>query len=979
MSISDSTAFNTAKSTYGTLYYYTDSSYYSISSYNSSYSIYYYRTLFSGTFNGGGHIVSGMYIDTESDYQGLFGYVYYGIVKNIGIVNSYMKGGNYVGGVVGYNYWDTISNCYNTGAVTGSNYVGGVAGRNTSSTVSNCFNTGGVTGSGDYVGGVTGFNNSNYGNISNCYNTGSVTGSGDYVGGVAGENFNGSVSNCYNTGNVTGSIYVGGVAGWNYDYPGGIGLEGGGTVSNCYNTGSVTGSSNVGGVAGENGGTVSNCYNMGAATGSNNVGSVAGSGGAFINGGTISNCYYLSGTASGGVGGGYGAGKATALTDVQMRLQASFAGWNFHDVWAIDDTNGYIYPQLIKTFDKILGETSAIWNGTVATGFAGGSGTEASPYIIETAGQLAYLAKTVNSGTTYSSKYIKLINNISLNNYNAKYWILNASEWTSIGTSSDKSFRGTFDGDNHTVSGLYIDTANSNQGLFGYVIGGTIKNIGIVDSYIKGGVDVGGVAGCGGTIINCYNTGSVTGSERVGGVAGNGGTLSYCYNAGDVTGSNTVGGVVGDNYSDTINDCYNTGSVTGSSSVGGVAGYNSEGTISNSFNMGNVMGASSVGGVAGANDYDGTVRDSYNKGTVTGSDRRYVGGIVGGNYDSNVSGCYNTGSVTGSIEVGGVVGGGGTVSRSYNTGSVTGTEMVGGVVGRSYSTSNCYNTGTVTGTQYVGGVVGVINSGTVINSYNTGSVTGSSSVGGVAGVNAPYTFSNCYYLFGMASGGIGGSDVVGQAEALTNTQMRLQTLFSGWNFTSIWTMGGNSDYPYPELNGMTHGGITPIIAVNNIYLTSRIISISAEHLTVTQPSPPSAPQTNPSHDVFGRKHRDGEQHWSCHRKSCRYGDDNRHRERQNKRYFQRHLPCDGNTSCSQLCFRCYHRADLYKNGRNDLHLHRMRRQLYKACSRFRSQLGFVGHRQGTDRNGERTETARLHTLWSGRDGNPPRRLGELHR
>ena len=176
----------------------------------------------------------------------------------------------------------------------------------------------------------------------------------------------------------------------------------------------------------------------------------------------------------------------------------------------------------MKNLDKSLGETSAIWDGTAATGFASGSGTESDPYIIESAGQLAYLAKTVNNGITYQGKYIKLANDIELNDYNAKCWILNAVEWTAIGTEGN-GFKGTFDGGGHTVSGIYIDTVNRYQGLFGYVYSGTIKNIGVDDSYIKGGYDVGGVVvyNYRGTVSKCYNKGRVTGSSSVGGVVGN--------------------------------------------------------------------------------------------------------------------------------------------------------------------------------------------------------------------------------------------------------------------------------------------------------------------------------------------------------------------------------------------------------------------------------------------------------------------------
>ena len=190
---------------------------------------------YSGTFDGQGHTVSGLYLDnTGTAYVGLFG-INCGTIQNVGVVDSYFNGEDYVGGVCGMNWHDgtegimsvTISNCYNTGAVNGRRYVGGVCGYNRISTgddgkqalITDCYNTGKVSG---YigVGGVCGKNYPmlDYGNsstsIMNCYNTGAV--SGDYnVGGVCGENSyykyietppSVTIMNCYyNSDNYTGN------------------------------------------------------------------------------------------------------------------------------------------------------------------------------------------------------------------------------------------------------------------------------------------------------------------------------------------------------------------------------------------------------------------------------------------------------------------------------------------------------------------------------------------------------------------------------------------------------------------------------------------------------------------------------------------------------------------------------------------------------------------------------------------------------
>ena len=522
-------------------------------------------------------------------------------------------------------------------------------------------------------------------------------------------------------------------------------------------------------------------------------------------------------------------------------------------------------------------EVSA-WDGSVAAGFESGSGTEEDPYIIKTAPQLAYLAQRVNSGRTYEGQYILLVNDIVLNtsdmfatdengNITGAASGKTPTEWTAIGNwnSFESPFRGTFDGGNHEVKGIYINKPETSyQGLFGCCQNATIKNVCVTGGYICGRYYVGGVVGDNdrGTVSYCYNTGSVTGSgDFVGGVVGRNladssgsiATVLDCYNTGSVTGDYCVGGVVGGNFADssgstaTVSNCYNTGSVTGGEYVGGVVGDNDSGTVSDCYNTGSVTGRDFVGGVVGRHLADSsgstaTVLYCYNTGSVRGSD--FVGGVVGENDYGTVLNCYNTGSVTGSIYVGGVVGyniaysGTAAVSDCYNTGSVTGSSnFVGGVVGENYygTVSNCYNTGMVNGSYWnVGGVVGENYYGTVSNCYNTGSVMGNSGVGGVVGVNNYYgTVSNCYNT-GSVTGGEYVGGVVGDNDsgtvvsdcyyldscietandygvALTSSQMEQQESFDGFDFDTVWTMGGNPDYPYPELIGMYYGGEAPTI------------------------------------------------------------------------------------------------------------------------------------------------------------------------
>ena len=636
---------------------------------------------FSGTLDGDGHSVSGIYVNNTANYQGLVGYLGEGgTLQNLGVKASYIKGVNRVGGVCGRNN-GTVTNCYNTGSVEGNNYVGGVCGEN-SGPVTNCYNTGSVEGN-NYVGGLCGMNYG--GTVSNCYNTGKVIGTTEAIGGVCGWN-DGTVTNCYNTGSVEGNNYVGGVCGDNYD----------GTVSNCYNTGSVEGNRYVGGVCGWNSGTVSNCYNTGNVTGSNYVGGVCGR-----NNGTVTNCYYLDTCGA--------AGEGTSKTADE------FASGEV--AWLLQNEQAeQVWGQAIGTDEyPVLGGEKVL---QIGNGYVNELKQDGDFYLISTADELRLFASMVNGGQTSING--KLTADILLNDIsNWESWnesTAPANTWTPIGSITYR-FSGTLDGDGHSVSGIYINSEADYQGLVGFLDnGGTLQNVGVKASYIKGGYYVGGLCGWNtGNVTNCYNIGSVEGNEIVGGVCGhNSGPVTNCYNTGSVTGNDYVGGLCGQNYA-TVTNCYNSGSVEGNYSVGGVCG-NSWGNVTNCYNTGNVTGNNQVGGVCGWNDM------------------------------GSITNCYNTGSVEGNYSVGGVCG--------NSWGNVT----------------NCYNTGNVTGNYYVGGLCGQ-NDDNVTNCYNSGSVEGNYSVGGVCG-NSWGNVTNCYYQKDMAAGGINGSDAAGQAEAKTAEQFQ---------------------------------------------------------------------------------------------------------------------------------------------------------------------------------------------------------------
>ncbi len=273
--------------------------------------------------------------------------------------------------------------------------------------------------------------------------------------------------------------------------------------------------------------------------------------------------------------------------------------------------------------------TSAAWDGTSTAGFGGGDGSSAETACeIANGEQLAFLAQQVNSGTDYEGKFFKLTADIDLG----------GKEWTPIG-GYYHCFKGTFDGDGHTVSNFTINSENTCTGLFGKN-NGTIMNLGVEKAEINGWDLVGGVCGRneqGGTIKNCYNTGAVEGESTVGGVCGyNGGTIQNCYNTGAVKGKRNVGGVCGFNDDGgTIENCYSTGAVSGnsetSSAIGGVCGCNNEGTITNCYYNTDFC---TVGGI-GDGEGSATGLTSEELCNIFGNDEIWQSGVYSGD-DSRI-------------------------------------------------------------------------------------------------------------------------------------------------------------------------------------------------------------------------------------------------------------------------------------------------------------------------------------------------------
>ena len=484
-------------------------------------------TLYSGTFDGNNKTVSGLYFNDNSTRIGLFGSSEAdGNIKNVGVVDSYFKGNDFVGGVCGRND-GTITNCYNAGnltAIESSATIGGICGYN-SGTVTNCYNTGTVIATGQVasVGGVCGCSTAP---ISNCYNIGTVTAtsSDTDISDICGYNF-GPVTNCYYLADTED--------------------ENGGKTAAQFASGEIAYLLN----GSKSEGDTVHFYQI---IGKDKAPVLDKSHGVvyFYTDCTDKTCYANSETASGE-----------------------------HDF----DENGFCTKDSTHYQPATLNETTGnyeISNAGQLYWFAGlVNGTLDGVEQNTSANAILMEDITVNDNLLDSLQY-DTEGNVS----NGSDFIT----WTPIADWMENrttQYSGTFDGNNKTVSGLYFNGDSTCIGLFGSSESdGNIKNVGVVDSYFKGNDHVGGVCGNNaGTITNCYNAGNLTAIEssaNIGGICGynNGGTVTNCYNTGTVTATGSVasvGGVCGCSIAP-ISNCYNIGTVTATSSdadISGICGY----------------------------------------------------------------------------------------------------------------------------------------------------------------------------------------------------------------------------------------------------------------------------------------------------------------------------------------------------------------------------------------------------------------------
>jgi hypothetical protein len=804
---------------------------------------------FSGEFYGKEYSIKNLYINRSSESQGFFGKTDGALVRNLEISNANISGYRMVGALVGYANNTSIETCSSSGQIkAGNSRSGGLLGEINNSNILNSFSTANLV---EYV---------------NPYNENDKSAAYD-AGGLIGRAFSSDVNGCYAKGSVKAEVYAGGLIGY---------VEINTTISSSYATGNVESEHQAGGLVGSSSGDINNCYATGDVIGTNDVGGLVGTSGS-----NISNSYatgsvlsdnkqtyddpgtdvFFVTTAGGLVGRLDSSNKTISSSYATGAVTSKFEG-AFQSSDNVNPLAGGLVG-LLNGSTKIL-DSYATGNvkaeSSLVDSYAGGLvGRVLSGSIVESSyakGSVSSIGKS--SGAAYAGGLIGATqfkgyasSNVQIKNSYAAWSSSpsasssstsyvggligdagDANGWIPMGTQSNP-FRSDIEGNNKTISNLYINRKAPYQGLIGYTSGVFVEELTLNN-----------------VIIDAQQSGNVSG-EYIGALAGYAEDVIFqdiTINVNSIKGYNYVGGLVGkavkegEYQTEILFATVNSGDIYAENNyVGGIAGSLFRSLIQNSSSSSDIESDHyTAGGLVGY--LKGKVEDSYATGSVDGY--KYTGGLVGRQSSSpditvHVKRCYATGNVESSNDyVGGLIGyisdgdgGNTTVEKSYATGNVDSSndEGNGGLIGYAKDSAiikNCYATGNVkSGAKYVGGLIGYSNA-TITNCYATGEVKGSDSrIGGLVGyASSDSDITNSYanwsvapsgpsYIGGLigriSSSGINMDNESGYCEKYINestptscSSSNISSIQGGANYgawdSSIWNLTGSS----PTLKNM---------------------------------------------------------------------------------------------------------------------------------------------------------------------------------
>lgn len=699
---------------------------------------------FTGLLDGNSYTITGLHIDRSTeDKIGLFGLTGDGsytdtVIVNLTLASVDITGQSTTGSLVGTNT-GVVINCHSSGTVTGTGTVGGLVGSNSVGKIYSSSSSVIVTATGIYVGGLTG---NNQGYITNCKATGNVSTSSDYAGGISG----------YNSNHIIRSFAAGDVSA--EDIAGGITAGNSNTIENCYSTGTTSATNYyAGGLVGLNTNTsdITNCFAIGTVTaGQGDAGGLVGS----VTG-TMTNSYWNTET-TGQATSVEGTGKTTAEMTFEFSAGV-YTDWDFDTVWGINATDNSGYPFLK-------------WEGYTNILFEGGDGSVGDPFQITNAYQLD------NMRNLPDSAFI-LLNDIDLSTLTGDktgYFWNDGSGWEPM------DFEGSLDGQNYTISGLYINRPDSNRvGLFGSLTSPNIENLTLDEVNVTGNTLTGALFGItsSGNFSNVHINGEINGNDYVGLMGGRAdySSIDTCSVSGNITGKRIAGGLLG-YYQSTGQTMIDSTSVTATV------------TCENDL-CGGFIGVSLA-----------TIQNSYFDGTVVAGTSE-IGGFIGRS-NGNISTCYATGSVEGALYVGGFVG-----------------DQIGGVI------ENCYTAIHVQSDNVGAGLVAKSQNATIRYCYAASQVLGGNAAGLVFNANNT-TVQSSYYdaLIMPSSTGFG----------ISTTRPDMLTPFA-WDNTTIWTIDEGVTYPYLQWQA---------IAADHNYPPPTPDDSNLEELTgqcsIAQPTAPTA-------------------------------------------------------------------------------------------------------------------------------------------